>query len=202
MTGLVSCGGGPVALVICCAGGSAGGCASVFWLLKFARISYRFLRFLDQALLAMKIETNLVRNCNAEILIEHIQSAPDRKTFLERLAEVHEWQPQFGKSEMSRWAQVLNMCDDVLADAVASTEVPGSPMVIDQNGSMIPHVSIVLSFTSMLFENTFTRSVYGSSDVSSSVEAAGFVPHGSRRGNFAFAGRDRQTFAFPVAASA
>lgn len=30
-------------------------------------------------------------------LIEHIKSASDRRTFLERLTEVHEWQPQFGK---------------------------------------------------------------------------------------------------------
>ncbi|VDO57925.1 unnamed protein product [Brugia timori] len=51
----------------------------------------------------MKIDPKTLRPCSAEIfprcmqLIEHIKSASDRRTFVERLTEVHEWQPQFGK---------------------------------------------------------------------------------------------------------
>ncbi|VDK86830.1 unnamed protein product, partial [Litomosoides sigmodontis] len=97
-------------------------------------------------------------------LIEHIKSASDRRTFLERLTEVHEWQPQFGKSEMARWSDVLNMCDEVLKDAVTCSSSPGAPMAIDEDQNLIPDVTSVLSFTAMLFENTFTRSVYNSID--------------------------------------
>uniref|UniRef100_A0A915PL16 HECT-type E3 ubiquitin transferase n=1 Tax=Setaria digitata TaxID=48799 RepID=A0A915PL16_9BILA len=118
----------------------------------------------------MKIDSKTLRPCNAEIfprcmqLIEHIKSASDRRTFLERLAEVHEWQPQFGKSEMARWSDVLNMCDDVLKDAVTCSSSPGAPMAIDEDQTLLADVTSVLSFTAMLFENTFTRSVYNSAD--------------------------------------
>ncbi|MCP9265605.1 E3 ubiquitin-protein ligase huwe1 [Dirofilaria immitis] len=121
-------------------------------------------------LVDMKIDSKTLRPCNAEIfprcmqLIEHIKSAPDRRTFLERLTEVHEWQPQFGKSEMARWSDVLNMCDDVLKDAVTCSSSPGAPMAIDEDHTLLADVTSVLSFTAMLFENTFTRSVYSSTD--------------------------------------
>ncbi|EJW85523.1 WWE domain-containing protein, partial [Wuchereria bancrofti] len=97
-------------------------------------------------------------------LIEHIKSASDRRTFVERLTEVHEWQPQFGKSEMARWSDVLNMCDDVLKDAVTCSSSPGAPMAVDEDQILLTDVTSVLSFTAMLFENTFTRSVYSSTD--------------------------------------
>ncbi|OZC09116.1 hypothetical protein X798_03863 [Onchocerca flexuosa] len=118
----------------------------------------------------MKIDSKTLRPCSAEIfprcmqLIEHIKSAPDRRTFLERLTEVHEWQPQFGKSEMARWSDVLNLCDDVLKDAVTCSSSPGAPMAIDEDQTLLADVTSVLSFTAMLFENTFTRSVYSSTD--------------------------------------
>ncbi|CAG9536021.1 unnamed protein product [Cercopithifilaria johnstoni] len=118
----------------------------------------------------MKIDSKTLRPCSAEIfprcmqLIEHIKSASDRRTFLERLTEVHEWQPQFGKSEMARWSDVLNMCDEVLKDAVTCSSSPGAPMAVDENQNLLPDVTSVLSFTAMLFENTFTRSVYSSTD--------------------------------------
>lgn len=157
-------------------------------------------------------------------LIEHIKSASDRRTFLERLTEVHEWQPQFGKvgilcvfwcsivasisimisefvyllssfflflfnfiillkflfsslqSEMARWSDVLNMCDEVLKDAVTCSSSPGAPMAIDEDQNLISDVTSVLSFTAMLFENTFTRSVYSSIDVSIIIKQKLLVP--------------------------
>lgn len=83
---------------------------------------------------------------------------------MERLIEVHEWQPQFGKCEMARWSDVLNMCDEVLEDAVKCNSSPGAPMTIDEDQTLIADVTSVLSFTAMLFENTFTRSIYSSID--------------------------------------
>ncbi|KAL3982881.1 HECT-domain (ubiquitin-transferase) family protein [Acanthocheilonema viteae] len=118
----------------------------------------------------MKIDSKTLRPCSAEIfprcmqLIEHIKSSSDRRMFLKRLTEVHEWQPQFGKSEMARWSDVLNMCDEVLKDAVTCSSSPGAPMAIDEDQNLLPDVTSVLSFTAMLFENTFTRSVYSSTD--------------------------------------
>lgn len=67
---------------------------------------------------------------------------------------------------MARWSDVLNMCDEVLKDAVTCTSSPGAPMAIDEDQNLLPDVTSVLSFTAMLFENTFTRSIYSSTDVS------------------------------------
>lgn len=67
---------------------------------------------------------------------------------------------------MARWSDVLNMCDDVLEDAIKCNSSPGAPMIIDEDQTLIADVTSVLSFTAMLFENTFTRSVYSSIDVS------------------------------------
>ncbi|VDK27232.1 unnamed protein product [Anisakis simplex] len=99
-------------------------------------------------------------------LIKHIKSAPDEESFFARLIEVYEWQPQFGKSEMSRWADILNMCDEVLEKAVTYVDPNGVLMAVDNDPEMVRRVSAVLSFTSLLFENTFTRSIYSSIDVS------------------------------------
>lgn len=67
---------------------------------------------------------------------------------------------------MARWSDVLNMCDDVLKDAVTCSSSLGAPMAIDEDQTLLADVTSVLSFTAMLFENTFTRSVYSSTDVS------------------------------------
>uniref|UniRef100_F1KQ87 Syntaxin-binding protein 5 n=1 Tax=Ascaris suum TaxID=6253 RepID=F1KQ87_ASCSU len=97
-------------------------------------------------------------------LIEHIKSAPDEESFFARLVEVHEWQPQFGKSEMARWADVLNMCDEVLKRAVTHVDTRGVLMAVDAEPIVVRRVAAVLSFTALLFENTFTRSIYNSVD--------------------------------------
>ncbi|KHN86002.1 E3 ubiquitin-protein ligase HUWE1 [Toxocara canis] len=118
----------------------------------------------------MKIDIDSLRPCNAEILprciqlIEHIKSAPDEESFFTRLVDVHEWQPQFGKSEMARWADVLNMCDEVLERAVKHVDTRGVLMWVDAEPVMVRRVAAVLSFTALLFENTFTRSIYSSAD--------------------------------------
>ncbi|VDO17582.1 unnamed protein product [Brugia timori] len=56
------------------------------------------------------------------------------------------------------------MCDDVLKDAVTCSSSPGGAMAIDEDQTLLTDVTSVLSFTAMLFENTFTRSVYSSTD--------------------------------------
>uniref|UniRef100_A0A0N5AR03 HECT-type E3 ubiquitin transferase n=1 Tax=Syphacia muris TaxID=451379 RepID=A0A0N5AR03_9BILA len=117
----------------------------------------------------MKIDLSVLRVCGAEVphrcqeLISRIESSTNVKEFLDRLQEVHEWQPQFGKSEMCRWARVLNMCDDVLEKAVIRTSA-SSPLAVDDQPDLVEQVLVVMSFTALLFENTITRSVYSSAD--------------------------------------
>lgn len=65
---------------------------------------------------------------------------------------------------MGRWVDVLNRCDSILEDIVDDTT--GS-MAIDVSSEYERVVVSILKFTSLLFENCFTRSVYSSMDVSS-----------------------------------
>lgn len=65
---------------------------------------------------------------------------------------------------MSRWAKILNMCDDVLEKAVIRTSVSSS-LAVDDRPDLVEQVLVVMSFTALLFENTITRSVYSSADV-------------------------------------
>lgn len=71
---------------------------------------------------------------------------------------------------MSRWAKILNMCDDVLEKAAVKAG-PSSSLAVDLNPDLVPQVIVVMSFTALLFENTITRSIYNSADVSSLVLA-------------------------------
>lgn len=68
------------------------------------------------------------------------------------------------QTELSRWADVLDVCDEILEKAVERKD--GSWMLaVDTDMVLREHTSVVLSFTAILFENTFTRSLYASADV-------------------------------------
>lgn len=64
---------------------------------------------------------------------------------------------------MGRWCHVLNDCNEVLEMATQNIETGG--MAIDQDDSLDRPVISILRFTSLLFENSFSRSVYSSMDV-------------------------------------
>lgn len=64
---------------------------------------------------------------------------------------------------MGRWADVLNRCDSILEDIVDDTT---GALAIDVSSEYERVVVSILKFTSLLFENCFTRSVYSSMDVS------------------------------------
>uniref|UniRef100_A0A915E7Q5 UBA domain-containing protein n=1 Tax=Ditylenchus dipsaci TaxID=166011 RepID=A0A915E7Q5_9BILA len=64
---------------------------------------------------------------------------------------------------MGRWVDVLNDCDDVL-EAATKLDGESGTMAIDHNEQMNRPVISVLRFTSLLFENSFSRSVYSSMD--------------------------------------
>lgn len=67
------------------------------------------------------------------------------------------------KTEMGRWYEVLNDCDEILENAVKETE--SGAMTIDVDDSYDRSVTAILRFTSLLFENSFSRSVYSSMGV-------------------------------------
>lgn len=68
------------------------------------------------------------------------------------------------KTEMGRWKDVLNECDNIL-DLALSTDAFGV-LNVDRDEKFESYVIIILRFTSLLFENTFSRSIYSSMDVS------------------------------------
>lgn len=64
---------------------------------------------------------------------------------------------------MGRWCHVLNDCNEILEMATQKTET--GVIAIDLDDSMDHSVISILRFTSLLFENSFSRSVYSSIDV-------------------------------------
>lgn len=64
---------------------------------------------------------------------------------------------------MGRWFDVLNECDDILEQA--TKEIQTGIMPIDMDDSFDRSVVSILRFTSLLFENSFSRSVYSSMEV-------------------------------------
>lgn len=78
-----------------------------------------------------------------------------------------EWYSALGKIEMGRWCHVLNDCNEVLEMATQNVGMGG--MAIDQDENLDRSVISILRFTSLLFENSFSRSVYSSMDVISLI---------------------------------
>lgn len=64
---------------------------------------------------------------------------------------------------MGRFAYVLNDCDEILE--VATKQADCGKVFIDYDDTLDCAVISVLRFTSLLFENSFSRSVYSSMDV-------------------------------------
>uniref|UniRef100_A0A914X0K1 DUF908 domain-containing protein n=1 Tax=Plectus sambesii TaxID=2011161 RepID=A0A914X0K1_9BILA len=120
----------------------------------------------------MKIDRAALRRpCTAELLPKCAELIEELKTlndaaFVARLATISDWHTGFGKTELARWADVLDKCDAVLERA-AQSRTPGSHQLMVDSPDAAPLRSatiVVLKFTALLFENTFTRSMYSSAD--------------------------------------
>lgn len=61
---------------------------------------------------------------------------------------------------MGRWVEVLNDCDAILEKALEEDQQ--GTFLVDRDESFEAPVLSVLRFTSLLFENTFSRSIYAS----------------------------------------
>ncbi|KAL7072127.1 hypothetical protein ACQ4LE_008758 [Meloidogyne hapla] len=116
----------------------------------------------------MKIPSEKLKPFTTEIapecskLISSLKNAGDFTIFAKGLDNITEWCSVFGKTELGRWVDVLNDCDAVLESALALDE--DETMSVDKNESQEAQLISVLRFTSLLFENTFGRSIYSSMD--------------------------------------
>ncbi|KAI3414215.1 E3 ubiquitin-protein ligase huwe1 [Globodera pallida] len=114
----------------------------------------------------MKIIIEKLKPFSAEItdecqrVISNMKNAGDTTKFTSGLDMMTEWCSTFGKTEMGRWADVLNDGDAIL-DAALEEDQNGT-FAIDRDDTLEAPVLSVLRFTSLLFENTFSRSIYAS----------------------------------------
>jgi hypothetical protein len=71
------------------------------------------------------------------------------------------------QTELARWEDVLDKCDAVLEKAAQSKSPDSYQLMVDSLDAVALRNAtiIVLKFTALLFENTFTRSMYSSADV-------------------------------------
>uniref|UniRef100_A0A158P6V3 HECT-type E3 ubiquitin transferase n=1 Tax=Angiostrongylus cantonensis TaxID=6313 RepID=A0A158P6V3_ANGCA len=101
-------------------------------------------------------------------LIETIKEASTVDHFIAELNRTRNFQAILGKTELSRWAEILNRCDDILEDA---TKVEDNQMKVligflqvDKSAVMKYNTISILRFTGLLFDCTSTRRIYASTD--------------------------------------
>ncbi|KAK6751843.1 hypothetical protein RB195_003334 [Necator americanus] len=115
----------------------------------------------------MKIDYQNFSACNGELpplcanLIETIKSATTVERFIEELNRARDLQAVLGKTELSRWADVLNRCDEILEDA---TVIQNHEMKVDKCPITKYNTISILRFTGLLFDCTSTRRIYASTD--------------------------------------
>ncbi|KAL3125374.1 hypothetical protein niasHT_002102 [Heterodera trifolii] len=102
--------------------------------------------------------TEITSECQR--VISNMKNTGDNAKFVSGLDMMTEWCSTFGKTEMGRWAEVLNDCDSVLEAALEEDQ--NGTFAVDRDESLEAPVLSVLRFTSLLFENTFSRSIYAS----------------------------------------
>ncbi|EYC43749.1 hypothetical protein Y032_0481g2245 [Ancylostoma ceylanicum] len=115
----------------------------------------------------MKIDHQNSSSCNGELpplcanLIETIKNATTVERFIEELNRARDLQAVLGKTELSRWADVLNRCDEILEDA---TVIQNHEMKVDKCPVTKYNTISILRFTGLLFDCTSTRRIYASTD--------------------------------------
>ncbi|VDO20228.1 unnamed protein product [Heligmosomoides polygyrus] len=115
----------------------------------------------------MKIDLQSYSACNGELpplcatLIETIRATTTVERFIEELNRARDLQAVLGKTELSRWADVLNRCDEILEDA---TVIQDYEMKVDRCATTKYHTISILRFTGLLFDCTSTRRIYASTD--------------------------------------
>ena len=136
----------------------------------------------------MKIDRSKLKKSTSEVpsdcqaLIERLTSSAAKKTdFLKVLQSIETW--TYGKCELLHWVDVLDVCDEILEAAAATSRPPSKPHIADGDSSwalavdsgdqmMKDLVLWTLSFTTFLIEHSFSRHLYSSMEHLTSLLAS------------------------------
>ncbi|KAI1715515.1 E3 ubiquitin-protein ligase [Ditylenchus destructor] len=114
---------------------------------------------IDQSTILRKgFSTELTHECSE--FIANLKRTGSMEEFISKLDSMTEWSSVLGKTEMGRWTDILNDCDEILEAATKSDET--GTLAIDADEKLHHPVISIMRFTSLLFENSFSRSVYSS----------------------------------------
>ncbi|XP_063707232.1 E3 ubiquitin-protein ligase HUWE1 isoform X2 [Culicoides brevitarsis] len=115
----------------------------------------------------MKVDTSRLKKGPSEIppecqqLIDRLRLCNRQELALE-LAKIETW--TFGKCELCHWIEILDIFDDILADATFEDPTCGLYMTCDvsYNEEDTNLLLLVLNFTTLLIEHSFSRHLYNS----------------------------------------
>ena len=95
--------------------------------------------------------------------IDKCCNAKSDEEFCDLLDSVKVWFHS-ARIELAKWTDVLTKCDKILTHCGYRLTLK-DPMRVDYDDVYAKHVGSVLRFSSLLFENTFSRSIYPSTEV-------------------------------------
>ena len=127
----------------------------------------------------MKIDRSKLKKSSSEVpadcktLIDRLTSTTSKNDFLSQLQKIETW--TYGKCELLHWIDVLDVCDDVLETAAASSaqnekneetdSVTKSRwgLAWDGGDDRLKELLLwTLHFTTLLIEHSFSRHLYSS----------------------------------------
>ncbi|GMR46827.1 hypothetical protein PMAYCL1PPCAC_17022 [Pristionchus mayeri] len=115
----------------------------------------------------MKIDLANLRPSTIEIpeqvasLLERLKRTETMESLVDEMKNLKEWPTLHGKSELVRWAPVLNRLDEILEMGAKQTD---HRLAVDTDTNIKKMVEVALKFSTQVFENTTSRSAYSSVD--------------------------------------
>lgn len=115
----------------------------------------------------MKVDTSRLKKGPSEVppecqaLIDRLRSCSRQDLAIE-LAKIETW--TFGKCELCHWIDILDYFDEILAEATFEDAEHGMHMACDayRKEEDIRLLLLVLNFTTLLIEHSFSRHLYNS----------------------------------------
>lgn len=115
----------------------------------------------------MKVDTSRLKKGPSEVppecqqLIDKLRSC-NRQELAVELVKIETW--TFGKCELCHWIEILDIFDDILADATFEDPTCGLYMTCDvcYKEEDVKLLLLVLNFTTLLIEHSFSRHLYNS----------------------------------------
>ena len=130
----------------------------------------------------MKIDRSKLKKSSSEVpadcktLIDRLTSTTSKTDFLSQLQKIETW--TYGKCELLHWIDVLDVCDDVLETAAASSSTSKENkteetdklankyrwgLACDGGDDRLKELLLwTLHFTTLLIEHSFSRHLYSS----------------------------------------